>query len=167
MHRPGRPCRALYTLTYRVHVDARAQRTIDASLRRPMLNTVHIHVQGARSTLLVCNGYTAQAIHNMYTALTTHAKHCASIRTHTSAREVHHSDRAFQMPYMHTHILTRTGTRLGLQLPTAVHAKINAHTSKDAPLGLLMPNAVPYAHPRKIRLTSSIINVYRTLHPGE
>ena len=66
-------------------------RTIGASLRGPMPNTVHIHVRGARSTPLACNGYTAQATHNRHITLTAHAEHCASIQTYTFARKVHHS----------------------------------------------------------------------------
>ena len=48
-------------------------RMIRASLRRPIPNTVHIHVRGARSVPLACNGCTVKATHNRYTALTTHA----------------------------------------------------------------------------------------------
>ena len=153
--------------TVHIHVQGARPRTriIGASLRRPMPNIVHIHVRGSRSTPLTCNGYTAQATHTRYIALTAHAEHYAIIRTHTSARKVHQSVRTCRTPY--TDILTAMGTRLGLHLPTSVHAHINAHTSKGAPLGLHMPNAVPYAHPRKIRLTSSIINFNRTLGPGK
>ena len=53
------------------------------------------------------------------------------------------------------HVPMTIGTPLGLHTTTVVHVHIRAYTYKGAPLGLQMPNAVVYAHPRKMRLTSS------------
>ena len=85
-------------------------RTIGASLWRPISNTVHIHVRGARSTPLACNGYTAKATHNRHTTLTVYVEHCASIRTHTSARKVHHSVRTCRTPHTQTYTYSRRWT---------------------------------------------------------
>ena len=142
-------------------------RTIGASLRRSMPKTVHLHVRGARFTPLAYNGCTAQATRNRYTILTAHAEHCASTRTHTSARKVHHLVRTCLTSYTHIHRTHDDGSRLGLHKTTAVHAHINAHTYKGTLLGLHMSDAVPYAHPRKMRITSSGIKFHRTLHPGK
>ena len=97
-HRSGHPCQPRCKYKYSVHAHVHAtthnrcitqaaaehctclrtgctsthahSRTIGASLRPLMLNTVHIHVRSARSTPLACNRYTVQATHNRYSLLT-------------------------------------------------------------------------------------------------
>ena len=136
-------------------------RTINTPLKRPMPSTVQVHVRCACFTPFTCNGHTAQAAHDRCTAQMAHAKHYASTQTCTSARQVLGSC----MPsaaHARTHVLTRIGIPLALHMPTAVHAHIHAHMYKGAPLGLHMPSAVPYARPRKMRLTSSSIHYDRT-----
>ena len=132
-HRSGYPCRILckYKYSLHAHVDAPTHnrciaqaahaehctrsrkgctsthahsRTTGASLRRPMPNTVHTHVRGARSTLLACNGYIAQATHNRYTTLTAHADYCVSMHAQHGKytnRSVHAERRT--RTYTHTH----------------------------------------------------------------
>ena len=133
-HRSGYPCRPLCKYKYSVHAHVHApthnrciahaahaehctrsrtgctsthahSRTIGASLRRPMPNSIHIRVRCARSTPLACNGYTPT--HNRNIPLTTHAEHCASIRIHTSARKVHHSVRTCRTRHTHIHTYSR------------------------------------------------------------
>ena len=82
-------------------------RATGASLRRAMPNTEHKYAWDARSTPPACNECTTQATYNRYTTLTVHAEHCASRRTHTSARKVHHLVRTCRAPYTHIHTYSR------------------------------------------------------------
>ena len=65
------------------------------------------------------------------------------------------------------HVPMTIGIPLGLHTTTVVHVHIRAYTYKGAPLGLQMPNAVVYAHPRKVRLTSSSKHSDRTPRHGK
>ena len=184
-----------YSVHAHVHATSRP-RTTGASLRPPLPNTLHVHVPGARPrTRTHVNRCIDQAAHAKHcthtrTGRTLYTTRVQRVHRTGYTQKVHSSDGTRRAlckhkhihfcaestlldPYMlnavhaHTHILTSTGIRLGLHRSTAVHAHINAHTSKDALLGLHMLNAVPYAHPRKIRLTSCSINFHCTLRTGK
>ena len=141
---------------------------------------------------LTCNRCTAQLVHGKNctrtrTVCTFHTAHVQYVYRAGCTQQVHRSDgtprRALckrmyayfcattaplgpYMPnvvYVRIHVLTITGTPLGLP---AVYAHIHAHACIGAPLRLQMPNAVPYAHPRKVRLTSSSRNSDRIPRRG-
>ena len=165
MHRSGvhaKPCTCTPTGCTPTHAHSRA---IGAPLR-PMPNTVHVHVRCARSTPFTFNRCTVQAAHNRCTTQTAHTEHCAS-NTHKYFCVTSTPLGSYMTNAIHAriHVLTKIGTPLGCKCrPPYMHTY--THTYKGAPLGLYIPDAIPYAYPRKVRLTSSSINSDRTPRPG-
>ena len=150
-------------------------RSIGASLRLPMPNTVHVHVQGARLRALTCNRSTAEQrtcviryIDDKCTTQKSHPEHCANTRTCTSARHVRVTRSVDAERLTRTHTPTHDG-RYNARAAHADH-RTCTHTRvyiQDTVLELPTSNAVPHAHPRKMSPTSSSINSDRTSCPGE
>ena len=140
---------------------------------------------------LTCNICTAQLVHGenctrTRTVCTLHTAHVQYVYRAGCTQQVHRSDGTRQAlckrmcayfwaittppgPYMSNvvyvriHVLTIIGTTL--RLP-AVYSHIHAHAYIGARLRLQMSNAVPYAHPRKMRPRSSSRNSDRTPRRG-
>ena len=158
----GCPCQTLYKYKY--------SHTLRAPFRLSMLKLYRynysVHVRARGLTYKTCTGqpYVVLVPHRSHPIGTPHRLHTigaplrwhtlstvqASTRTRTSAQQV-------VGPCMSNAVQARIHL-LGLHMPTAVHAYIHAHTYKRVPLGLHVPSAVPYAHPRKMRLKRSSIN---------
>ena len=65
--------------------------------------------------------------------------------------------------HAHIHVLSTSGTTLGLHMPTTVHTHIHI---QDTLLGFSKPKTVPRVHTRNMQRTSSSIRSDLTSRPG-